>query len=102
MSFRISNTGASKAFAIATSGSSSCEAATIDPAVIPQVQTHKIDRLNSIGSTTQKSNDWVIVNTAASMRVLNVLRHWVTKHFSVRKLFLVLIYFYFQLKFLVS
>lgn len=24
--------------------------------------------------------DWVIVNTAASMRVLNVLRHWVAKH----------------------
>ena len=30
----------------------------------------------------QKSlnSDWVIVNAAASMRVLNVLRHWVTKH----------------------
>lgn len=25
-------------------------------------------------------SDWVIVNTAASMRVLNVLRHWITKH----------------------
>ena len=25
-------------------------------------------------------NEFVIVNTAASMRVLNILRHWVTKH----------------------
>ena len=89
MSFRISNTGASKAFAIATSGSSSCETnTTTEPVVVPHVQAQKFDRLNSIGSTTQKSNDWVIVNTAASMRVLNVLRHWVTKHFSVKVLFL--------------
>ena len=34
---------------------------------------------------TQKSKcEWMMVNTAASMRVLNVLRHWITKHPFVR------------------
>jgi hypothetical protein len=28
----------------------------------------------------QRANDYIIVNTASTMRVLNVLRHWLTKH----------------------
>ena len=28
----------------------------------------------------QRANEYIIVNTATTMRVLNVLRHWLTKH----------------------
>ncbi len=48
---------------------------------------HRVDRINSAGLALnfQKiKNDFVIVNTAASMRVLNILRHWVTKHGHVK------------------
>lgn len=35
-------------------------------------------------SREQRANDFTIVNTASTMRVLNVLRHWLTKHPLVR------------------
>ena len=35
-------------------------------------------------SREQKTNEYTIVNTASTMRVLNVLRHWLTKHPLVR------------------
>lgn len=35
-------------------------------------------------SREQRANDYTIVNTASTMRVLNVLRHWLTKHPLVR------------------
>ncbi|CAF4459443.1 unnamed protein product, partial [Didymodactylos carnosus] len=70
---RISSAAATHAFAVATSGES------------PKVIRHE-----RLGSTTgpsssqaareQKGNEWIIVNTATTMRVLNVLRHWLTKH----------------------
>jgi hypothetical protein len=50
---------------------------------IPFNVAHRVDRINSAGPTInfQKiKNDFMIANTAASMRVLNILRHWVTKH----------------------
>jgi hypothetical protein len=37
-------------------------------------------------SREQKPTEYTIVNTASTMRVLNVLRHWLTKHPSVRTL----------------
>ncbi|CAF0931200.1 unnamed protein product [Adineta steineri] len=36
--------------------------------------------LASCSSREQKTNEYTIVNTASTMRVLNVLRHWLTKH----------------------
>jgi hypothetical protein len=33
-----------------------------------------------LSSREQRANDYIIVNTASTMRVLNVLRHWLTKH----------------------
>jgi len=33
-----------------------------------------------LSSREQRANDYAIVNTASTMRVLNVLRHWLTKH----------------------
>jgi hypothetical protein len=35
-------------------------------------------------SREQKANEYAIVNTASTMRVLNVIRHWLTKHPLVR------------------
>ncbi len=35
-------------------------------------------------SREQKANEYTMVNTASTMRVLNVLRHWLTKHPLVR------------------
>ncbi|CAF1335181.1 unnamed protein product, partial [Didymodactylos carnosus] len=74
---RISLSAATHAFAIATSGES------------PKVTRHE-----RIGSSTgavinqaareQNANEWIIVNTAATMRVLNVLRHWLTTYPLVR------------------
>lgn len=39
-------------------------------------------------SREQKTNEYTMVNTASTMRVLNVLRHWLTKHPSVTMQFL--------------
>ncbi len=33
-----------------------------------------------LSSREQRANEYTIVNTASTMRVLNVLRHWLTKH----------------------
>ncbi len=38
-------------------------------------------------SREQRANDYTIVNTASTMRVLNVLRHWLTKHPLVRMIY---------------
>ena len=40
-----------------------------------------------LSAREQRANDYTIVNTASTMRVLNVLRHWLTKHPLVYKLF---------------
>ncbi|CAF0754244.1 unnamed protein product [Brachionus calyciflorus] len=85
---RTSNSEATKAFAIATSGSqTSLDKAqtfrhSLDSAKTP-VLSHRVDRVNSTGPSldcSKTKKNWAIVNTAASMRVLNVLRHWITKH----------------------
>ncbi len=84
---RISSVAATQAFAVATSG-----------------ETPKFSRTERLGSTPgsssspqpstgnpfatslreQKANEYTMVNTASTMRVLNVLRHWLTKHPLVR------------------
>ena len=77
---RISNVEATKLFALATSGSSQNKNNH-------QVANNKMTENNRTNSAVilnfhkkPLNADWVIVNTAASMRVLNVLRHWVAKH----------------------
>ncbi|CAF4158295.1 unnamed protein product, partial [Rotaria magnacalcarata] len=83
---RISSAAATQAFAVATSGESpktmrnerlasnqggcsmSIQPATTNSSVMP------------LTPREQRANDYIIVNTASTMRVLNVLRHWLTKH----------------------
>ena len=45
---------------------------------------------NPLGTSPreQKTNEYTIVNTASTMRVLNVVRHWLTKHPLVKTPFL--------------
>ncbi|CAF3873364.1 unnamed protein product, partial [Rotaria sp. Silwood1] len=83
---RISSAAATQAFAVATSGESpksmrnerlasnqgggsiSMQTATTSNSAMP------------LSSREQRANEYIIVNTASTMRVLNVLRHWLTKH----------------------
>ncbi|CAF3690493.1 unnamed protein product [Adineta steineri] len=83
---RISSAAATQAFAVATSGESpkgmrherlgsnpgggsvSTQSGTASSCVVP------------LNNREQRTNEYIIVNTASTMRVLNVLRHWLTKH----------------------
>jgi len=81
---RISSAAATQAFAVATSGESPktirTERLASNPGgSISGVLTTTHSGLPS-GSREQRANDYTIVNTASTMRVLNVLRHWLTKH----------------------
>lgn len=86
---RTSNSEATKAFAIATSGSqTSLDKAqtfrhSLDNTRVSVNSIPRVDRLNSSGSAldcSKTKKNLFLVNTAASMRVLNILRHWITKH----------------------
>ncbi|XP_011305248.1 ras-specific guanine nucleotide-releasing factor 2 [Fopius arisanus] len=68
---RSSTSTAATAFAIATSGSS-------NP---PDKPSDYSDESNRSGSCRDHNKRRETVSTAATMRVLNVLRHWVSKHF---------------------
>jgi hypothetical protein len=86
-----------QAFAVATSGSLSKENEIIKPqqkvkfsidsySVPPNGTLNRVERIHSADSKVnlQKSkHDWIMANTAASIRVLNILRHWITKHLEV-------------------
>ncbi|CAF3695070.1 unnamed protein product [Rotaria socialis] len=82
---RISSAAATQAFAVATSGESPKvmrnERLASSPGgnlSSPQSATTG-NPLTSI-SKEQRANECAIANTASTMRVLNVLRHWLTKH----------------------
>ncbi|XP_076046453.1 ras-specific guanine nucleotide-releasing factor 1-like isoform X2 [Oratosquilla oratoria] len=73
---RSSSASAAAAFAVATAGSS-------NPRDIPK--TPPLGRFSIVGegrrsSFREKPRQESIISTAATMRVLNVLRHWVSKH----------------------
>ena len=101
---RISNHDATRAFAVATSGSQtsleskpSIKTASDVSSKLSCNSSNRVDRINSTNpstglpsefNTNRTRSEWAIVNTAASMRVLNVLRHWVTKHPIVSLFFL--------------
>lgn len=100
---RISSVAATQAFAVATSGEtpkfSRSERLASTPGRLEFRSYHHIN-IKIEGSTAspqpsmgnpfatnsreQKTNEYTIVNTASTMRVLNVLRHWLTKHPLVR------------------
>ena len=81
---RCSSASAAAAFAVATAGSS-------NPRDVPNSIPHALGGRLSLATPSEASRrqsfkersgrqDSVIVYTAATMRVLNVLRHWISKH----------------------
>ncbi len=84
---RISSVAATQAFAVATSGETPRFARTERLASTPGSSASPQPTTGNPFATSsreQKTNEYTIVNTASTMRVLNVLRHWLTKHPSVR------------------
>ena len=98
---RISSAAATQAFAVATSGESPKgirnERLASHTGIILTIlndfflfiikggsfSTQTATTSNSampLSSREQRANEYIIVNTASTMRVLNVLRHWLTKH----------------------
>ncbi|CAF3276365.1 unnamed protein product, partial [Rotaria sp. Silwood2] len=84
---RISSAAATQAFAVATSGESPksmrSERLASNQGGGGSISTQTATTSNSampLNSREQRANEYIIVNTASTMRVLNVLRHWLTKH----------------------
>ncbi|CAF5152131.1 unnamed protein product, partial [Rotaria sp. Silwood1] len=82
---RISSVAATQAFAVATSGESPKVLRNERLGSIPGsslASPQSITSTNPLASTSkeQKANECTIVTTASTMRVLNILRHWLTKH----------------------
>ncbi|CAF0748514.1 unnamed protein product [Rotaria sordida] len=82
---RISSVAATQAFAVAISGESPKVLRNERLGSTPGsslASPQSITSTNPLLSTSkeQKTNESTIVNTAATMRVLNILRHWLTKH----------------------
>ena len=70
--FRSSTQSAAAAFAVAVAASSNPPDRDLDEF-----------SGNTTPHTNKKPNQETIISTAATMRVLNVLRHWVSKHYQV-------------------
>lgn len=88
--FRSSTSAAAAAFAIATSASSNprekhsvCGSMCSAPRGRQSVGDAS---LRSVSQRDRGRKESSIISTAATMRVLNVLRHWVSKHAQVRLL----------------
>nr|ACD54763.1 unknown [Adineta vaga] len=80
---RISSAAATQAFAVATSGESPKGMRQERLSSGGSVSTQSATTNNSamvLSPREQRANEYIIVNTASTMRVLNVLRHWLTKH----------------------
>ncbi|CAF0902526.1 unnamed protein product [Adineta ricciae] len=83
---RISSAAATQAFAVATSGESPKgmrqERLSSNPGggSVSTQATATSNNSMPLSSKEQRANEYIIVNTASTMRVLNVLRHWLTKH----------------------
>ncbi|CAF0918598.1 unnamed protein product [Adineta steineri] len=83
---RTSSAAATQAFAAAVAGESPKFArnerlpSTPGSSSASPQPTASNNPLASCSSREQKTNEYTIVNTASTMRVLNVLRHWLTKH----------------------
>ena len=84
---RISSVAATQAFAVATSGRfasnkdlHSHPGIVVGTGSISQQATTASNIAMQTSAREQRANDYTIVNTASTMRVLNVLRHWLTKH----------------------
>ncbi|CAF1324688.1 unnamed protein product [Rotaria sordida] len=83
---RISSAAATQAFAVATSGESPKSIRNERLASNPGGGSMSIQPATTSNSAMplsareQRANEYIIVNTASTMRVLNVLRHWLTKH----------------------
>lgn len=72
---RSSTSGAAAAFAIATSGSSNPR--DLSPSSRMDARGSIIENQDEFERTRYKEN---VISTACTMRVLNVLRHWISKH----------------------
>lgn len=72
---RSSTSSAAAAFAIATSGSSNPR--DLSPINKGEMSAETADELSAMERARYKEN---VISTACTMRVLNVLRHWISKH----------------------
>lgn len=86
---RSSTSAAAAAFAIATSASSNprerpsiCSSTCSAPRGRPSVGDTSV---RSVSQRDRGKKESTVISTAATMRVLNVLRHWVSKHAQVKK-----------------
>jgi hypothetical protein len=79
MNFRSSTSVTAQAFAIATSASSNPRD------ISPQREQEENETASRVSSFREKfKRKDSMLSTAATMRVLNVLKHWVSKHSQVR------------------